>query len=175
MPDYVVTNPGSGGAQIAADEISGTMYTRVKLTLGADGVASGDVNDALPMPVKLAPSASTGLAIFRSLDLDESEEQVKGSPGVVYGCWVTNTSSATRWLKFYNELATNVTVGSPPYPVLTIGIPGNSTDNISAVLGVGGHGIAFSTGITVAATVSPGDADATAPATGDVIVNIFYA
>ena len=49
MPDNVAYTPGSG-ATIAADEISGVLYQRVKPVIGVDGQAS-DVSDVNPMPV----------------------------------------------------------------------------------------------------------------------------
>jgi hypothetical protein len=119
------------------------------------------------------PHTAGGLTIFRSIDLDETEEEVKGSAGQVYGLWVTNTATSTRWLKFYNATAANVTVGTTA-PVITIGIPGNTSDDVSGNFGPGGMGIAFDTAITVAATTGVADADTGAPAANDVIVNIFY-
>lgn len=119
------------------------------------------------------PSASGGLSIFRSLDLDETEEEVKATAGTVYGMWVTNTATTTIWLKFYNATAANVTVGTTT-PVITWGIPGNSSDDVSGLLSNGGTGIAFDTAITVAATTGVADNDTGAPAANDIIVNIFY-
>jgi len=49
MADNVGYTPGSG-ATIAADDISGILFQRVKVTTGADGAAS-DVADGAPMPV----------------------------------------------------------------------------------------------------------------------------
>lgn len=118
------------------------------------------------------PHTTGGLSIFRSLDLDETEEDVKTSAGQVYGLWFTNTASSTRWLKFYNATAADVVVGSTT-PVITLGLPGNTSDDISGVV-FGVHGITFSTAICVAATTGLADADSGAPATNDVIVNIFY-
>jgi hypothetical protein len=119
------------------------------------------------------PSASGGLSIFRSIDLDETEEEVKATAGTVYACWVTNTTASTVWLKFYNATAANTTVGTTT-PVITIGIPGNASDDISANFGPGGHGIGFSTAISVAATTGVADNDTGAPAANALIVNIFY-
>ncbi len=115
-----------------------------------------------------------GLTIFRSLDLDETEEEVKATGGTVYGMWVTNTATTTRWIKFYNATAASVTVGTTT-PVITIGIPGNSSDDISGAFGPSGIGLAFSTAITVAATTGVADSDTGAPGTNDVIINVFYA
>jgi hypothetical protein len=118
------------------------------------------------------PHTSGGLSIFRSLDLDESEEEVKASAGQVYGLWVTNTATGTRWLKFYNATAASVTVGTTT-PVLTIGIPGNSSDSVAGLVN-SALGIAFDTAITVAVTTGVADNDTGAPGANDVIVNIFY-
>jgi hypothetical protein len=119
------------------------------------------------------PHSAGGLSIFRSLDLDESEEEVSSAACSVYGAWVTNTASTTRWLKFYNATAANTTVGTTT-PVITIGIPGNTGDDISANFGPGGMGVSFGTALSVAATTGVADADTGAPAANDVIVNIFY-
>lgn len=119
------------------------------------------------------PHTAGGLTIFRSIDLDESEEEVKATPGCVYSCWVTNTATSTRFLKFYNLTAANTTVGSST-PVITIGIPGNTSDDVSGVFTGGGVGIMFDTAITVAATTGVADADSGAPGANEVLVNIFY-
>jgi hypothetical protein len=119
------------------------------------------------------PHTAGGLTIFRSLDLDETEEEVKASAGQVYAMWVTNTATATRFVKFYNATAANVSVGTTT-PVITIGIPGNTSDDISGNFGPGGMGIAFDTAITVAATTGVADADTGAPGANEIIVNIFY-
>lgn len=112
------------------------------------------------------------LDTFRSIDLDETEEQVKATGGQVYGLWFTNTSTSTRFLKFYNATAANVTVGTTT-PLITLGLPGNTSDDISGVF-ASANGITFDTAITVAATTGVADNDTGAPSANDVIVNIFY-
>lgn len=118
------------------------------------------------------PHTTGGLSIFRSLDLDESEEEVKDSAGQVYGVWFSNMATSTRFLKFYNATAANVTVGTTT-PVITLALPGNSSDDISGVFSTT-MGIAFDTAITVAATTALADNDTGAPSANDVIVNVFY-
>jgi hypothetical protein len=49
MPDNVAYTPGAG-ATIAADEIAGVLYQRVKPVTGVDGEAS-DVSQQNPMPI----------------------------------------------------------------------------------------------------------------------------
>lgn len=118
------------------------------------------------------PHSAGGLSIFRSIDLDEGTlEVVKASPGCVYGMWVTNQATATRWIKFYDAVSGTAGTGTP---VITIGIPGNSSDDISGAFGPGGVGIQFSTGICVGAVTAVADNDTGAPSANDVVVNIFY-
>lgn len=51
MADNVTLNAGSGGDTIAADEISGAKYQRIKLVHGPDGTNEGDVSTVNPLPV----------------------------------------------------------------------------------------------------------------------------
>lgn len=52
MADNVGYTPGTG-AIVAADEIGGVLFQRVKLTSGEDGTAN-DVSSASPLPVSLS-------------------------------------------------------------------------------------------------------------------------
>jgi hypothetical protein len=51
MADNVAYTPGAG-ATIAADDIGGVLYQRVKVTHGVDGVAH-ETSDSNPYPVKV--------------------------------------------------------------------------------------------------------------------------
>jgi hypothetical protein len=62
MADNVTLNPGIGGAVIAADEIAGAKYQRVKLIHGDDGVNDGDISATNPLPVSGTVTANTGLS-----------------------------------------------------------------------------------------------------------------
>lgn len=53
MADNVTTNPGTGGATFATDDIGGVQWQRVKVAWGADGVAN-DVSNADPLPINAA-------------------------------------------------------------------------------------------------------------------------
>lgn len=172
MADTFVTNAGSGGNTFASDDISSVHYPRIKLVHGADGTNDGDISTANPLPVRVLPVAANGCDLFRSIDLDESEEEVKASAGTVYGILFSNLATTTRFLKFYNATAASVTVGTTT-PVLTLALPGNATDDISGVISFP-QGIAFSTAICVAATTGVADNDTGAPAANDCIVNILY-
>lgn len=172
MADNFVANAGSGGSTFAADDISSVLYPRVKQSWGADGSAA-DVSAAAPLPVQLVSlAAPTGVSIYRSIDLDESEEEVKATAGAVYGILFSNMATSTRFLKFYNDTAANVTVGSTT-PVLTLALPGNASDDVSGVFSFPA-GIGFSAAITMAATTGIADSDTGAPSANDVIVNVLY-
>jgi hypothetical protein len=51
MADNVTITEGSG-TQIAADEVAGVKYQRVKISIGEDGVAN-DISTANPIPVSI--------------------------------------------------------------------------------------------------------------------------
>lgn len=118
------------------------------------------------------PHTAGGLSIYRSIDLDEGTgEVVKASAGQLYALWVTNTATATRFVKVYD--ATSCTMGTGT-PVITAAVPGNASDDVMAALTGGGYGITFATGICFGATTGVADADTGAPGANDVIANAFY-
>lgn len=176
----------SGGSIAGiADDAAFTAGTSELLPIGfvadeasTDSVDEGDIGGARmtldrKQIVVPQPHTAGGLSIFRSIDLDETEEEAKATAGCVYGMWVTNTATSTRFIKFYNATAANVTVGTTT-PVITIGIPGNSSDDVSGNFGPGGMGITFDTAITLAATTGIADNDTGAPGANEVTVNLFY-
>ncbi len=114
-----------------------------------------------------------GVKVYRSLDLDEgAAEVVKATPGTLFGIWVCNQADSTRYLKIYNRVS--ATAGTHT-PVITIPIPGNSSDDVLAIMGIGGgKGVYFDTGICIAATTGIADADTGAPSANDVVINAFY-
>ena len=119
--------------------------------------------------VGIVPRTSGGYTIFRSIDLDETEEEIKATAGQVFGWYIYNNAATTHYVKFYNATAANVTVGTTT-PVMTLPVPAGSAANVSNPAG-----IAFSTAITAAATTGVADNDTGAPAANAVVVNVFYA
>lgn len=135
--------------------------------------ASGNLYVTGEVSSDFAPSTSGGLSIFRSLDLDETEEDVKTSAGQLYGIWFCNNATSTVYLKLYNAAAASVTVGTTT-PVITLPIPGATAgDDVTGVFS-STHGIAFGTAICAAATTGVADNDTGAPAANQLVVNIFY-
>lgn len=142
-----------------------------------DSVDEGDGGAArmtLDRKIIMTPQPHTagGLSIYRSIDLDEGTgEVIKGSAGQLYALWVTNTATTTRFIKIYNAATCTMGTGTP---VMTIGIPGNASDDIAGHFTAGGYGIEFSTGICFGATTGVADADTGAPGANDIIADALY-
>jgi len=115
-------------------------------------------------------ATADGLSIFKSVDLDETEEAVKTTKGKVYGWAIYNAhATLTRYVKLYNATVANVVVGTT-VPVLTLPVAALSWETTAP----GEVGLQFDTAITAAATTGVADADTGAPAANDVICHIFY-
>ena len=115
-----------------------------------------------------------GNSLYKNIDVDESEDQVKATSGRVYWIHAINLSAAVLYLKFYNKTAANVTVGTT-VPDLTFPVPSNGgTDGAGFVLPIP-NGMVFNTAITIAATTGIADGDSGAPGANEVIVNLGYA
>jgi hypothetical protein len=119
------------------------------------------------------PRATGGLSVFRSLDLDETEEEVKATAGCLYKLRVTNRTTSVRYVKLYNDTTANVIVGTTT-PLDTIPIPANASDYTVLTESFGGMGLAFSSAITIAATTGFADNDTGAPGANDLIVSAYY-
>lgn len=82
MADNVGYTPGSG-ATIAADDVGGVLYQRVKLTAGAENSAT-DISDAFPLPVNITSDTSMATArLLQYLDsprgYDKSLQRQRGT------------------------------------------------------------------------------------------------
>lgn len=145
-----------------------------------DSVDEGDAGcprmtlDRKVIITSYAHAAAGGHSPFKSLDLDESEEEIKGSGGKLFWIHVINLAATKRYLKIYNNTAAGTTVGTT-VPDLTFPIPTLAdTNGAGFCLNFGDHGIALGTGITVAATTGFADNDAGAPGANEVILNAGY-
>ena len=103
MADNVGYTPGSG-ATVAADDIGGVLYQRIKPTFGADGSAV-DVSSANPMPVVDSTAEETRQGIITLLTrmlsyfnapmgYDKSLQRQRGTVVVESGT-VTTVSTVT--------------------------------------------------------------------------------
>lgn len=115
-----------------------------------------------------------GNSLYKEIDVDESEDQVKATSGRVYWIHAINLSAAVLYLKFYNKTASNVTVGTT-VPDLTFPVPSNGgVDGAGFVLPIP-NGIVFNTAITIAATTGIADGDSGAPGANELVVNMGFA
>lgn len=114
------------------------------------------------------PSTQGGLSVAMNIDVDESEDAVKATAGQLYGWYMFNAASSTRYVKYYNDTVANVIVGTT-VPILTIPLPAGAAANVEFSMG-----IPFSAAITIAATTGVATADTGAPGANEVIVNSFY-
>ena len=97
MADNVGYTPGSG-ATVAADDIGGVLYQRVKPVAGVDGVAV-DVSDDAPLPVA---DKNSGNLLGRILQMlmaplgyDKSLQRQRGTVLVESGTVTTVTTVTT--------------------------------------------------------------------------------
>ena len=60
MADDLTLNAGSGGDTLAADDVAGVKYQRVKISVGADGAAA-DNSTAAPLAIKISDGTDVAL------------------------------------------------------------------------------------------------------------------
>ncbi len=137
------------------------------------------INTASDPAINVTPTADSadGLSIFRSLDLDETEEAVKATAGNLYKLRITNFATSVRYVKLYNDTVANVIVGTTASPTLmdTIPVPaGSATVPTVITENYGGLGAAFSVALTLACTTGLADNDTGAPGASEVVVSAYY-
>lgn len=190
-------NPISGQAGVAggsgtvgATTQRVTLATDVALPAGTNAIGKLAANDGVDIGnvdvASVAPGSnlvgdvglsgartSGGTTLYKNIDVDESEDQIKGTAGQVYWIHAINLASSVRYLKFYNATAASVTVGTT-VPDLTFPIPTQGDANGAGFTLAIPNGIAFGTAITVAATTGVADNDSGAPGANEVILNLGY-
>jgi hypothetical protein len=120
-------------------------------------------------------AAVGGLSVFRSLDLDESSEQVKASAGKLWKLRMTNLTTSVKYVKLYNHASPTVGGGSATTPIDTIVLPAAASSDACVVTETfGGKGITFSTALSIACTTGLADNDTGAPGANEVVVSAYY-
>lgn len=180
-------NITSGGSQAQIDDTAFTAGSSEVVAFAAlsdetatDSVDEGDMGavrmtaDRKLISTPYVHAAAGGHLPYKSLDLDETEEEVKATAGKVFWVHALNLTATKHYLKFYNATAASVTVGTTT-PVLTFPIPTmGDTNGAGFTINFGDAGIQFSTAICIAATTGFADNDTGAPAANAVIVNLGY-
>lgn len=176
----VVGDAAENAAAAGNPVLTGGRYDASDRTLGDGDV--GAVALTAKGIQKVQPCNSSGAAvdpitaasIFRSIDVDESEDEVSSSACTLFWMNVVNTTASPLYLKLYNAAAASVTVGTTT-PVMTFVIPTlGDTNGVGFNIEFGPAGTAFSTGLCVACTTALADADTGAPGANACIVNLGY-
>jgi hypothetical protein len=98
MADNTTLNPGTGGDNIASDDIGGIKFQRVKPAWGVDGSAV-DTSEASPLPVADNQSSNLLLRILQMLmaplGYDKSLGRQRGTVLVESGTVTTVTTVTT--------------------------------------------------------------------------------
>ena len=151
----------------------GKLAANSGVDIGDVDVTSISAGSNLIGDVGIQGRATGGTSTFCSIDLDETEEEVKATAGTIYHIAAFNRTAAPLYLKLYNLTAANTTVGTST-PTHTYVVPANAdSDGAGFMLGIP-QGIAFSTAISAAVTTAVADADTGAPGANDCVVNIQY-
>ena len=162
-----VDNDGVFAVQVDAELPAGTQ------NIGDVDVASIAAGANLVGDVGIGVRTSGGTTLYKNIDVDESEDEVKGTAGQVYWIHAVNLSSAPLFLKFFNATAASVIIGTT-VPDLTFPIPSQGDTNGAGFNFSIPNGIEFTTAITIAATTGVADLDAGAPGPNEVIVNLGF-
>lgn len=191
--DYSTINVDSVGAQWVrgtseiADDAAFTAGTSRVRPVGffadeasTDSVDEGDIGaarmtlDRKQIVTPYVHAAAGGWTPHKNLDVDETEDDIKTSPGKLGWIHVINRSTGVRYIKFYNDTAANVSVGTTT-PVLSFPVPTMAdTNGAGFCINFGDAGVQFSTAICVAATTGVADNDTGAPGANDVVLNCGY-
>ena len=151
----------------------GKLAANSGVDIGDVDVTSIAAGSNLIGDVGIQGRATGGTSTFRSIDLDETEEEVKATAGTIYHIAAFNRTAAPLYLKLYNLTAVNTTVGTST-PTHTYVVPANADSDGAGFLLSIPQGIAFSTAISAAVTTGVADADVGAPGANDCVVVIQY-
>lgn len=108
--------------------------------------------------------------MYKTLDLDETEEEVKSSSAFMTGYFLHNAAASTRYFKLYAATAANVTVGTT-VPKLTIPLVAGGSANIAFG---DDSSLMFANGLTIACTTGIADNDTGAPGSNECVADIYY-
>lgn len=150
-----------------------TIATRTPALGQATSANSSPVviaSDQSNVPTSQKPGTSGGTLIYRAVAAGSNNAaSIKGSAGQVYGWEIYNAAAAARYVKLYNKAST----------------PAPATDNglLKVVIGIAAgqrafynseNGIAFGTGIGIAAVTGISDTDNTSTVANDLVFNVEY-
>lgn len=168
----VVANPGVGGSAFKMDADAGGILTPYSKVMWGPSAVQNEVDDAvgklLPVKAYLAPATTGGCSKYHAVAAASTNAaNIKASAGQVFSVRVFNNAAYPIYVKLHN------TAGVPTAGagvVETIGVQAGT--HVNHVLPPGS---AFSTGIGITIVKGITDADATAVALSDGVVDVHYA
>jgi hypothetical protein len=116
VADDVALNAGTGGDTLAADDIAGVKFQRVKLVLGANNTNDGDVASGNPLPISDAAG---------SLTVDGSVTVTQGTGSNLHTVIDSGTVSTITNVVHVDDNAGSLTVDG------TVSITANSAVNVA--------------------------------------------
>lgn len=152
--------------------ISSSVGSTVITESGTTPVGQTNVTAVVSLPYTLDVATGlwgrAGASTFFSLDLDETEEDVKTTAGILYGFAFSNLhATLERFLWFWNGTAATVTPGTTP-AFFGWMLPFKST----GFHWFGPQGPAFSTALSAGATT--GVTGAGPPGTNEVLLTVWF-
>jgi hypothetical protein len=124
-------------------------------------------SDQSAVNTSLQEVATGGATVFHLVSAASTNlTNIKSSAGKVTGWYIYNSNGSARKVAFHNNAGTP-TAGAAVY--FSAVIPPLSAANCPYPAGIN-----FSTGIAISTTTGLADADTTAVALNDLIINIFY-
>jgi hypothetical protein len=146
--------------------------SQIPAALAANGgikVELASALDATNDSIAIDARATVGATPFRLLDVDETEDEIKGSAGAIYSLSVVNrNASVEAFLKIYDNTAAGTTVGTTT-PVYVLPVKAAT----GAVM-MFNPPMKFSTGICVAGVTGVADNSTSGAGTNDLVVSGSY-
>ena len=147
--------------------VGNVTITSIVSSAPATSIVTAGIDPLSLMPTMLANTTNNNLLQSRAFTpAATTPVVVKATAGKVHKIYAMNTSAAIRYLKVYNAAAP--VVGTTPV-FKTYQLPIGATP-----IDFNDLGLSFSTAISYSVTVNPTDADTTAPAANDVLVQVDY-
>lgn len=116
MADNLSVTQGSGTV-IAADDISGVLHQRIKLTHGVDGTAT-DASASNPLPVVFSAPGTTYTSKSGTITAGNTAQVLAALNTARRGFRIQNLSSADLW---FNDKGATAIIGQPSNKIISGG------------------------------------------------------
>jgi hypothetical protein len=121
------------------------------------------------MPVQDRSGTATPYSYISAASANQDSQVVKASAGLVYAIQVFNINAAARYLKVYDKATAPTSADTPVKRILIPASGGGGSGGIQIP-----GGMVFGSGIAFRLTTGIADADATAVASAEILVNIDW-